>query len=60
MCRGPIKCEDHSAIRMCVFKDFSRDLDLIGELGEIPLHIKAFSRVSNLSGFKRGKTLLVL
>jgi hypothetical protein len=59
MCRGPIEYEDRSAIGMCLLEDFDCDLDLIGQLREIPPRIKAFSGVGNLSGFKCREMLLV-
>jgi len=59
MCRGPIKYEDCSAIGMHVLKDFNHDLDLIGQLGEIPPHIEAFFGVGNLSGFECREMLFI-
>ncbi len=52
MCRGPIKYKDRNASWVCVLKDIDCMFELLDQLGEIPPHIEALSRVGNLSGVK--------
>jgi hypothetical protein len=48
VCRGPIKCEDCSAIWVGEFKDLDRDFELLNQLREIPPSIKSLSGIDNL------------